>query len=283
MKLLNKGDKVALTACSNTLMPYRKNEIDRLLKILTNINLKPILSQYIFSDNIFSVKPKDKADELIKFYEDRSIKAIFDVSGGDLSNLVLDYLNFNIIKEKTKPFFGYSDLSVLLNAFYHKTNNLSFLYQIRNLANDKSERQIKRFSETFIDGTNQSLTNFKYRWLNHHAMSGIVIGGNIRCFLKLAGTNFMPSFDDRILFLESYGGDKLKIASFFAQLKNSGILKKVSGILLGTFTELEKTDNIEDVLSYVFGKLTIPVAKTNEIGHATDSKCLILGEKLNLN
>lgn len=283
MKLLNKGDKIALVACSNTLMPYKKAEIEKLCKILVDLGLRPVLGNCLFADDVFLVKPKDKADELMKFYEDRSIKAIFDVSGGDLSNLLIDYINFDIIKEKNKPFFGYSDLSVILNSIYRKTNKLGFLYQIRNLVSDITGNQIKRFSETFIEGANQSLTNFKYRWINHHTMDGIVIGGNIRCLLKLAGTNYMPSFDDRILFLEGLGGDKLKIATYFSHLKNIGAFNRVSGILLGTFTELEKTDKIEDVLNYVFGDLTIPVAKTNEIGHACDSKCLVLGDRLNLN
>ena len=37
-------------------------------------------------------------------------------------------------------------------------------------------------------------------------MEGIVVGGNIRCLLKLAGTPYWPDMREKILLLESFGG-----------------------------------------------------------------------------
>ena len=69
----------------------------------------------------------------MKFYNDNEIKAIFDLSGGDLCNEVIRHLDFSQIKKANKPFFGYSDLTVILNALYSKTNKVNYNYQLRNL------------------------------------------------------------------------------------------------------------------------------------------------------
>lgn len=52
----------------------------------------------------------------MELYTDNRIKAIFDISGGDMCNELLDKLDYNIIKENNKPFFGYSDLTAIINA-----------------------------------------------------------------------------------------------------------------------------------------------------------------------
>lgn len=42
-------------------------------------------------------------------------------------------------------------------------------------------------------------------------MEGIVVGGNLRCLLKFVGIKYMLDFENKILFLESMGGDIFKI------------------------------------------------------------------------
>ena len=84
----------------------------------------------------FNGTGEERAEVLMKFFKDSSIKAIFDVSGGDLANGVLDYLDFEIIKNNPKPFFGYSDLSVILNSLYSKTEHENL-----SLSNKKFNRR----------------------------------------------------------------------------------------------------------------------------------------------
>ena len=58
----------------------------------------------------------------------------------------------------------------------------------------------------------------------------------------------MPDFTDKILFLESMGGEAALMSAFFNQLKQMGVFNKVRGILLGTFTKMQEnniTPNIE--------------------------------------
>ena len=114
-------------------------------------------------------------------------------------------------------------------------------------------------------------------------MEGVVVGGNLRCLLKLAGTEYMPDFTDKIISLESLGGDVPKMATYLTQYKQLGVFKKVKGIILGSYTEMERekySPTIEEITKEVVSNPNMPIIKTTEIGHGKDSKCIIIGETI---
>jgi LD-carboxypeptidase family protein len=114
-------------------------------------------------------------------------------------------------------------------------------------------------------------------------MSGVVVGGNIRCFLKLSGTPYMPNLENKILLLESYGGEVALMTTYLTQLKQMGAFKKIKGIILGTFTKMEENKvkpNIEEIVLKIVNDKNLPIIKTNEIGHGMDSKCMIIGKNI---
>lgn len=276
--------KAALVCCSNPLAADKKDDIEKLKGTLQTINIDTVESPYIFSDDILSFLKTDKnrAQVLMDYYKDKTIDAIFDISGGDLSNSLINHIDFDIIKNNPKPFFGYSDLTALINALYIKTSVSSFLYQIRNIIKHSgSESPLQRFND-FNKSISDDFLNFKYRFLRGESFSGIFTGGNIRCFLKLAGTEFFPDLSGKVLLLESLGGDVPKITSMFAQLKSLKSFEKVSGVILGTFTQLEKeqgTKAIEEMALYFIDEKT-PVVKTDEIGHSPYSKAVEIGKNI---
>lgn len=283
--MLNIKDKVAIVGCSNAQLKTARPKIDKLLEVLESIGLQPICSDYIYEKySVFSGSGKERADALMKFYLDDSIKAIFDISGGNVANEVLEYLDFEIIKKNPKPFFGYSDLTTIINAIYSKTEIPSFLYQIRNLIYDHGEEQIENFRKTILEDKND-LLNINYRFLQGNFINGTVIGGNIRCFLKLAGTPYMPSFKDKVLFLESLGGEVPLMTTYLNQLKQMGAFNEVKGIILGTFTEMEEKQakpTIEQLVLDIVNNKEIPIAKTEEIGHGSNSKAIVIGGEIKL-
>lgn len=283
--MLNIKDKVAIVGCSNAQLKTARPKIDKLVEVLESIGLQPICSDYIYEKySVFSGSGKERADALMKFYLDDSIKAIFDISGGNVANEVLGYLDFEIIKKNPKPFFGYSDLTTVINAIYSKTEIPSFLYQIRNLIYDHGEEQIENFRKTILEDKND-LLNINYRFLQGNSISGTVVGGNIRCFLKLAGTPYMPSFKDKVLFLESLGGEVPLMTTYLNQLKQMGAFNEVKGIILGTFTEMEEKQakpTIEQLVLDIVNNKEIPIAKTEEIGHGSNSKAIVIGGEIKL-
>lgn len=281
---MQKGDKVGIVCCSNGQKNLYRDKIALLRDTLENIGLVPVFSDYIYEkEDVFSGSAKERAKALMDVYKDDSIKAIYDISGGDVANAILPYLDFEVIKKSDKEFWGYSDLTTIVNAMYAKTGKASVLYQVRNLIYADKEKQISNFEKSVFSGSND-LFRFEYDFVQGEKMQGIVVGGNIRCFLKLAGTEYMPDFTDKILFLESLSGTVAKMETYLAQFSQIGAFDKVAGILLGTFTEMAEADCKPDIITLLreyVGK-DMPIAVTGEIGHGVDSKALMIGQKMNI-
>lgn len=284
MSFLNKGDKIGVISCSNGLSIKNKNIIEELKLNLKSLDIEMVEGDTLYAKeyNLFSGTGEEKARALEKLFLDKDIKMIFDISGGDLANEVLDFLDFNLIKENPKPFFGYSDLTVLLNAIYSQCDITTYNYQLRNLVGKFKEEQMQNFKASFIEGK-EDIFNLDYKWINGSYLEGIVVGGNIRCLLKLAGTKYMPDFKDKILFLESFSGNSAKMVTYITQYKNLGVFNEVKGIILGEFTEMEREDlkpDIVEILKRVIGEINIPILKTRDLGHGADAKCIPIGKYL---
>ena len=284
MSFLNKGDKIGVISCSNGLSIKNKNIIEELKLNLKSLDIEMVEGDTLYAKeyNLFSGTGEEKARAIEKLFLDKDIKMIFDISGGDLANEVLDFLDFNLIKENPKPFFGYSDLTVLLNAIYSQCDITTYNYQLRNLVGKFKEEQMQNFKASFIEGK-EDIFNLDYKWINGSHLEGIVVGGNIRCLLKLAGTKYMPDFKDKILFLESFSGNSAKMVTYITQYKNLGVFNEVKGIILGEFTEMEREDlkpDIVEILKRVIGEINIPILKTSDLGHGADAKCIPIGKYL---
>ena len=280
--MLKVNDKIALVACSNGLKREAEKDIEFLRGTLQDIGLNPVFSNYIYArESVFNASPKERGEALMSLYMDAGIRAIFDISGGDVANGVLPYLDYDIIFNNPKPFFGYSDLTTIINGIYAKTGNKGYLYQVRNLIYDNRYEQVRAFTKSILNN-GKDLFNFDYKFLQGQSMSGVVIGGNIRCFLKLAGTEYMPSFKGKILMLESLGGDAGLMSALLTQLKLLGAFEEVEGIVLGTFTNMESRGlqpTIEELVMDIVADKNLPIIKTRDIGHGVDSRCIIIGEE----
>ena len=285
MSILNKNDKIAIVACSNGQPIANKFKIDNLLELLKKLSLNPICSNYIYeTTSPFNGAAKDKGKAFMDLYRNNEIKAIFDISGGDLANEVLDYLDYDYISKNPKPFFGYSDLTTVLNAIYSQSNNPVYLYQIRNLISSDSENQISNFTNSLLNNEDD-LFKFSYKFIQGSKIEGTVVGGNIRCLLKLAGTKYIPDFTDKVLLLESMGGEAGLMSAFLNQFKQMGVFDKIQGLILGTFSKMQEnniTPTIEELVLSIIDNPDLPIAKTEEIDHGANSKCIIIGKNISL-
>lgn len=349
---LETGSKVALVCCSNGLSDSKRIQVEVLVKLLKELGLDPVQGNYLYGEeSVFSGTAKERAEDLMRFYQDPEIKAIFDISGGDIANEILPYLDFDLIGESEKKFWGYSDLTVIVNAIYARTGRESVLYQVRNLVtkrpeeeqdgheqitcfgnqavpqvrhttstrrseslwnsegtkrwsyaeylsksnqpakprtvtvnlqtypfSDESKVQRSRFQQSVFNGRND-LYSFSYEFVQKTTMEGVLVGGNIRCLLKLAGTPYWPDMTGKILLLEARSGREGLMASFLNQLAQMGVFNQVNGILLGTFIKMEKDDCEPDIVTLVkqYAGNEIPIAKTREIGHGKNSKAAMIG------
>ena len=109
-----------------------------------------------------------------------------------------------------------------------------------------------------------------------------MLRGNIRCLLKLAGTEYWPDMNGKILFLEARSGQNSQMTNYLSHLKQLGVFEQIHGLVFGTFSELEAyvgMPQMKDLIAeYIDEKL--PFAMTREVGHGADSKAVRIGENL---
>ncbi len=282
---LQQGDMVGLVCCSDGHPCGRKQSNEQLGQALEAFGLVPVWSPYLYAkQSVFSGTGKERADAVNAFYQNSNIKAIFDISGGNVGNNVLEYLNYGLIRSNPKPFFGYSDVTTVLQAIYTKTGQGGCLYQLRNLVGQDGAAQRARFAETLMRG-GHSLYDAAYTFLRGSQISGTVVGGNLRCLLKLAGTPYWPALDGKVLFLESLGGGPGEIAAMAVQLRQIGVFHQIAGLLLGAFSKMEQerlSPSAPELFLRVTEPFDTPVAQTSEIGHQPDSKALQIGSAVHI-
>ncbi len=259
-------------------------EVRQLKQVLEELGIQVVESPCLTSDQLYPAgEGKKRAEILNGFFRDPSVSMIFDVSGGDLANEVLPFLDYQAIAESDKTFWGYSDLTTVLNGIYAKTGRSSVLYQIRNLVRDRTGQQTERFRR-FLKGEEEL---FQPEWtvlqgegrpeelIRQHG----VIGGNIRCFLKLAGTEYFPDPEGKLLCLEAMSTSLPQLITHCASLQQMGVFERVSGVLLGNFQKLER--ETYELAAYDVIRKFLPenlfTAKTGEIGHGEDSRALRIG------
>lgn len=257
--------KLVLTACSNARKETDEAEIEKLKSLLEGYGLEVIKSRYLYEDRATG---KEKADELSAFFSDEDITAIFDVSGGNVANELLPYLDYEVIAKSQAIFWGYSDLTTIINAIYAKTGKASMLYQVRHL----------------LENEDRQLTKINYHFLQGEEMSGVLVGGNLRCFLKLAGTEYMPELTGKVFLMEALGGDIYSVRTMLASLEQIGVFRKIKGIVVGTFTSLMREGQYEDFLDLLrkYVPKDMPIAVTGDIGHGKDAKGILIGREIRL-
>lgn len=273
MMQLKPGDTIAFVGNSD--YPSHPDETNELRELVESLGLQVKISPLLWHP---TNDGKAKAEVMHTYFRDEEVQAIFDISGGNRANSVLPFLDFKLLEKHPTAFFGYSDVTTILNSLLSQTQQSVELFQLKTILWDKTGKQLARFQQTFLEG-NPSLYQTNWQFIQGMELTGKIVGGNIRCFLKLAGTPFMPDLTDKILFLESSGGNEELLFSMFHQLQQQANFQQLKGILLGTFTayEQEKNRPIEAVLQEVL-MTQLPIAKTNQIGHGKQSNALTLGK-----
>lgn len=267
MLTLKRGDAIALLGCSNgrPFTPKVKQEIERLKSVLATYKLDIIEYSTIYEDSQTdnTYEAVVRAKYLYEALQNTRIKAIFDLTGGDLSNETLvaltELMSINMPLSTLKYYVGYSDNSVLLNAFMANPSVIPVNFLLTQIVRDTSGVALQGFERTFIAG--EDLFSMRV---------GNTFGGNLRCSLKLAGTPFWASDSIDTLLIEGLGGDITKIRTYLAQLELIGTFHSVKVLIVGEFTEIEQKNQevqLEQIVKKYQKKYGFAVYHTNKIGH----------------
>lgn len=124
---LKKGDKIGVISPSAPLAGLVEHRYKNGIAELEKLGFKVEIGKHALDVTSYTAgSAKDRAEDIMRFFENDEIKAIISFIGGYHSNQILKYLDFDIIKRNPKIIMGYSDMTVLLLAIYKKCNFSTF-------------------------------------------------------------------------------------------------------------------------------------------------------------
>ena len=116
---------------------------------------------------------------------------------------------------------------------------------------------------------------------------GKLVGGNLSVLCSLLGSSIVPNFEKTILFIEDVGEQLYKLDRMLWSLKLNGVFDKISGLVLGQFTDILDTtipygNNFIEIVKKHTEEWNIPVSFGLPSGHGTPNAPIILGAQVYL-
>lgn len=273
---------IHLVATSNLLAPARKSTVDNLVAALSTRGHQVTQASELFSRTDASAiasPAEQRSKEILGALA--AGKVVLDLSGGNYANEVLELLIPALPESPFPTIMGYSDLtSVLLPIAAQRP---TIWYQARHVTHPTGRAEA--FFDLLAGRNHQLLEPHVYQLRGpQHPVEGVLIGGNLRCLLKLAGTPYFPDLRSKILFLEARSSDPETLIPQLAQLQHMRVLEQARALLLGTFTTFEKHHDLAELLT-IFRRFVpkhLPIFRSDELGHAPDTAGVALGARYRL-
>lgn len=120
-KKLSVGDNIGIISPSAPLAALVEHRYKNGVKKLEELGFNVVIGDHALDVTSYTAgTAQARAEDIMKFFKDKEIKAIISFIGGYHSNQILKYLDFNVIRNNPKIIMGYSDMTVLLLAIYKK-------------------------------------------------------------------------------------------------------------------------------------------------------------------
>jgi muramoyltetrapeptide carboxypeptidase len=222
----------------------------------------------------FAGTPEERLADLHSAFADPETAIVACVRGGYGSNYLLNGLDLSLIERHPKPFFAYSDLTGIqlhlldhlgLPVFHGPMVAADFaLDDGAHLASFHSALAGKPYSVGAAEGL---------RTLKPGTASGTLYGGCLSILVALLGTPWEPSTQGKLLFLEDTGAKPYQIDRMLWQLRASGTLDGVRGIVFGEMLDCSSPgappDLLDNVILQAFRDTDIPIVIGLRSGHVS--------------
>lgn len=279
---LKKGDTVIILS---TARKISQEEIQAAKDLYESWGLKVLLGDTIGAEyNQFAGEDKLREADFQKAIDNENIKAIFCARGGYGTVRIIDNINFERFLLFPKWVIGFSDVTYLHSLINHQlgvqTLHAPMPSTIKNTNADAIENMRKVL---FGEQINYELTPSHFNRAG--VMNAEVVGGNLSILYSITGTRsgFDPS--GKILFLEDLDEYLYHIDRMMLNLKRSGKLGHLAGLLVGGFSDMKDNQipfgkTAEEIIAEHVAEYNYPVCFNFPAGHTRENQPIVLGRKL---
>jgi muramoyltetrapeptide carboxypeptidase len=267
---LRAGDRVAVLTLSS---PANQDRLPIGLDALRFAGLTPVV--YDSSYDVGTVRhylagsDRQRAAELRTALLDDSIAGIIFATGGYGAQRTLEAMDWSgLVNVRPKILAGYSDVTAILEAVMVKlgwsslmgamvacqefSESYTFASMIRCLM---SPERVNRFdypdAVTVVGGR----------------ANGVTLGGNLALLSSSLGTETSLPARGGILLIEDEQEEDYRIDRMLTQLRRSGYLDGVAGIVAGTWDRCGTAEEVHPVLVDRLSDLGVPVIAWANVGH----------------
>lgn len=271
-------------------------------------------SLYRKQDSYRSGTIQERAQEFNQLLYNEKVHILMASIGGNNTNFILPYIDYEYLKKHPKIIIGYSDTTALLLAVYVKTGLVTFYgpaaassfgelppfvdwtfkyfeSMIKSEIICPYDYQMPEFWTDEVikwDEQNRSKEQYKNDWIcvKPGVCQGRLIGGNLNTMEGFFGTEYMPEIKKGdILFIEDSLKDACTIERSFSLLKLAGVLDRVSGIILGKHEKFDDNGTGRkpyEILQEVLGETEIPILTEFDCCHTHPMFTLPIGCQVKL-
>lgn len=260
---LKPGDTIGFFSPSAPATVFAKERFERAKEYLSDKGYKLKAGKLTGSNDFYrSGTVKQRAEELNELIRDPDVRCIMSTIGGNNSNSLLPYIDYDALIRTPKIIVGYSDVTALLLAIYQKTGITTFYgpalvaslgefpplvdhtfeyfqkvvgnLELKHHACDMppywTDQWIEWSEQIRAKETKANQWNFKGSGM----VKGRLIGGNLNTMGAIWGSEYMPEIrQGDILLIEDCMLGIEVVERYFALLAINGVFDKVGAIILG--------------------------------------------------
>jgi len=280
---LQPGDTIGLV-CPAGYMPLEKaTECIRVLREEWGYQVKVGATVGSSSATYFSGTDEERLLDFQLMLDDDEVKAVLCARGGYGMGRIIDKISFKKFKKNPKWIVGYSDVTVLHSHLYSNYYISSMHAPMAGAFNDAG--YINRFVQslkTTLEGKKAKYNCDPHEFNRRGEAIGELIGGNLTLLAHLIGTESDSKTRGRIFFIEDVGEYVYNIDRMMYQLKRSGKLSKLAGLVIGGFTDIKDTERpfgktAYEAISEIVKEYDYPVCFGFPVSHEKENYALKMG------
>jgi muramoyltetrapeptide carboxypeptidase len=240
---LEKGDTIGIICPSGYMAAEKITECVRVLQEEWGFVVKMGKTAGGNSPTYFSGTDDERLNDLQQMLDDDTVKAVFCARGGYGMTRIIDRIDFKKFRKQPKWIIGYSDITLLHSHIYSNYYISSMHAPMASAFNDAG------YVNRFVQSWRNAIEGKKIRYeCDAHEFNtkgegiGELVGGNLSLLVHAIGTDSDIKTKGRILFVEDIGEYYYSIDRMFYQLKRSGKLKNLAGLIIGGFTDMKDTE-----------------------------------------
>ncbi len=240
-------------------------------------------------DFTFGGSDLERANDFQQLLDDHTVKAIMCARGGYGFVRIIDKLNFTRFAAKPKWIIGFSDITVL-HGHINRNYNIATIHSkmCNSFPDDWSKAEPIQIETILSIKKALAGETMRYPFVpapgnRQGKATGQLVGGNLKTIESLAGSASDIHTAGKILFVEDTGEYLYSIDRMFWNLKRTGKLDKLAGLIIGGFKvkpddpgeEFGRT--VQDIVLEKVQEYKYPVCFDFPVGHQRNNFALKCG------